>query len=58
VTLVDAGTTGEDRSPDGVHLNEAGYRKLAEAFFEGLMATGRVAQGAQDGSPATMASSP
>jgi lysophospholipase L1-like esterase len=58
VTLVDSATTGDDRSPDGVHLNEGGYRKVAETFFEGLMESGLLEQVRTDNPPATAASSP
>jgi lysophospholipase L1-like esterase len=58
VILVDAGTTGDDRSPDGVHLNESGYRKVAEAFFEGLLAGDMVAQRSAEASPVSAASTP
>jgi hypothetical protein len=61
VTLVDSATASEDRSPDGVHLNEAGYRKVAEAFFEGLMASElveRVPDQTTEASSATAANGP
>lgn len=36
VTLVESGTTEADRSTDGVHLSEEGYRRVAEQWFDSL----------------------
>ncbi|MBB1498443.1 carbohydrate-binding domain-containing protein [Paracoccus sp. MC1862] len=42
VTLVDSGVTTAGLSPDGVHMNAAGYASMARAWFESLVATGQV----------------
>lgn len=42
VTLVDSGVTSAGLSSDGVHMNAAGYRSMAESWFESLVAEGQV----------------
>jgi lysophospholipase L1-like esterase len=54
VTLIDSTTTADDRSEDGVHLNEAGYRKVAQAWSDSLLATGRVAVAPPGALPSSM----
>jgi lysophospholipase L1-like esterase len=58
VTLVDSATTTHDRSADGVHLNEAGYRKVAAAWLESLLASGLVARRSRDAQSASAVRSP
>lgn len=58
VTLVDSATTTHDRSSDGVHLNEAGYRKVAAAWLESLLARGLVARRSRDAQSASAVRSP
>ena len=58
VTLVTLEITASDRSPDGVHLNETGYRKVAEAWHDSLMRDGHVGDRVMDGPSPELAASP
>ena len=42
VTLVDSGVTTAGLSSDGVHMNATGYRSMADAWFNSLVAKGQV----------------